>query len=306
MQQNYIDVTKAVWKWYQSSILEPNDYCLMMRLIAICNDDMGWEDCFLRNNYELIGSTKLSYKQLQNSRNKLQQLGLISFEQRNGLPNARYKIDFQTLLNLSKKSKGLGKVTARLGKGEGVDNINKTKLNIISSEKISEEPIKEPTKKKEAIEIKHWKALVDVWFTFYKKQYLIEPTFNGVASKNFKEIINRLEKMPRPGPFEWSESYAVASLQKFLEKAYEDSWLQKNYLLQNLANQFDKIVTPKNNGTSTTSTIGKPTAQSKGASINDLQALKRSTTTGFANYFNTAGNADSEVGTEWAEAELVE
>lgn len=305
MQQNYIDVTKAVWKWYQSSILEPNDYCLMMRLIAICNDDMGWENCFLRNNYELIGSTKLSYKQLQNSRNKLQQIGLISFEQRNGLPNAKYTIHFSTLLNLSKKVKGLGKVTARLGKGEGVDNINQTKPNIISSEKISEEPIKNQPIKKDKPETKHWKELVDVWFTFYKTKYLIEPTFNGVAAKNLKDIVTRLEKMPRPQQWEWTDIYATASLKKFLEKAYEDSWLQKNYLLQNLANQFDKIATPKNNGNSSNTNTAKPNNQ-KGAGIDELQALKRGAAPSFANDTDASGDANSEIGAEWQEAIVVE
>ena len=159
--RNYINIVKGLWKWYCSSILEPNDYCLMMRLIAISNDDMGWGDCFMRNNYELCGYLKLSYKQLTTSRNRLSQLNLISFDQRNGLANAKYKINYDVILfiesdtfaqplpslgknsedkakptvkasqplpDLVKKSKGEGKYRERLGKGDGIDKLNKTKL----------------------------------------------------------------------------------------------------------------------------------------------------------------------------------
>ncbi|HNY55701.1 MAG TPA: hypothetical protein PKI86_08745 [Chitinophagales bacterium] len=137
---NYIEVDKCLLKWYVSSFLEPNDYCLMKRLISISNDDMGWGECFMRNNYEIIGTTKLSYKQLCNSRNKLSQLGLISFYQKNGNPNCKYEIHFDILTsnsfasplpNLSKKSEAKVKVSQRFSQGGGIDNIklNKTKQN---------------------------------------------------------------------------------------------------------------------------------------------------------------------------------
>jgi len=179
--QNYIDVIKAVWKWYQSSILEPNDYCLMMRLIAISNDDMGWENCFLRNNYELIGTTKLSYKQLQNSRNKLSQTGLISFEQRNGNANCRYEIHFSALLNLSKKVKAKGKVTERFGKGEGVVKLN-TNLDLNETSNSHSSPDGEVEEK---IKTLYWKKFVETWFSFFGEKFKHE---NGVSKSQGSKL----------------------------------------------------------------------------------------------------------------------
>jgi hypothetical protein len=253
---NYIEVIKAVWKWYQSSMLEPNDYCLMMRLIAISNDDMGWEDCFLRNNYELIGTTKLSYKQLQNSRNKLQQLGLISFEQRNGLANCKYKIHFKALLNLSKKSEGVAKVTARLRQGEGVDklNLNETKLNDSFSEPqaASVVPKKNRTEKETT---EYWGKLVEAWFDFYGLRFKDEaqqpqkPVFNKKEGEHLKKIISYLKKKSIEAGKEWEEEYAIKCLRGFLFKAWNhDTWFQNNFELGNMLSKFNAITNSNGNG----------------------------------------------------------
>ena len=264
---NYIDVIKAVWKWYQSSILEPNDYCLMMRLIAISNDDMGWEDCFLRNNYELIGSTKLSYKQLHHSRNKLQQLGLISFNQRNGNPNCRYEIDFEALLKLSKKSKAEGKVTARLGKGEGVDKLNKTKLN----NSFSDGDPPEPKKEKEVLA--YWKEFVEKFDEFYLEKFKSKYNYLEKDFAALKKIYKFLKNRAAAKNSEFTEPLLLESLIFFLSKAWEkDDWLKQNFTISNCLGQFNQIV----NGNNTQ----KPsTSSQKGGTIDDLQSLKRTPAT---------------------------
>ena len=251
IDQNYIEVVKAVWRKYQSSILEPNDYCLMMRLIAISNDDMGWENCFFRNNYELSGTTKLSMKQLTNSRNKLQQTGLISFEQRNGIANCKYEIHFDVLLDLCKKSKGQGKVRERLGKGDGIDKLNKTELNNSKShcEPQADSPEKEKTE--------HWKILVETWFDFYSKHFKTEegnpkkPIFKGTQQKNLKDIIGELKKICIENKSEWTQENAKKYLERFFDKAYNhDQWMKTNYELGNMLSKFNSITAKKqDNGT---------------------------------------------------------
>lgn len=296
---NYIDVIKALWKWYQSSILEPNDYCLMMRLIAISNDDMGWEDCFLRNNYELIGSTKLSFKQLTNSRNKLQQIGLISFVQKNGLPNCKYEIHYEALLDLGKKGKAEGKVRQRFGKGDGIDKLNQTKQNHLLSGG------KPPAKKKAVAETTlHWKALVDAWFVFYKKEKGDDPTFDGQHKAHFKKIIEKLKARADKKNVEWTESAATERLRLFLENAVKDRWIRENLLLSNLEKMFDKIIATLNGNNSTPAT-GSGTNKKSGGSIEAIQALKRGTAN--ETFYDTypAGDADFSGGEEWSQAEVV-
>lgn len=261
---NYIEVIKAVWKWYQSSILEPNDYCLMMRLIAISNDDMGWENCFLRNNYELVGSTKLSYKQFHLCRNKLQQVGLITFDQRNGLPNCRYEIHFETILslslksklngkkkeektepplpNLSQKSKGNAKVRQRLRQGEGVDKLNQTKLNQtkhFSPADKSAEPIK--------TDLVYWKGFIENWHVWYKTKFDSGYSFLNQDFAHLKKIYKFLENRATQKQKEFTEQVLLDSFQFFLEKAWhKDDWLRKNFTISNVLSQFNSIVNAKN------------------------------------------------------------
>lgn len=253
--QNYIEVVKAVWKKYQSSILEPNDYCLMMRLIAISNDDMSWKNCFLRNNYELSGTTKLSMKQLTNSRNKLQQTGLISFEQRNGIANCKYEIHYDVILDLCKKSKGLGKVRERLGKGNGIHKLNNTtKLNNTSKSHCEPQAVSPEKDKTE-----YWKVLVDTWFDFYSKHFKTEegnpkkPIFKGSQQKNLKDIIGELKKICIENKSDWTQENAVRYLERFFERAYNhDQWMKTNYELGNMLSKFNSITAKKQeNGTIT-------------------------------------------------------
>lgn len=294
---NYIEVIKAVWKWYQSSILEPNDYCLMMRLIAISNDDMGWEDCFLRNNYELIGSTKLSYKQIHHSRNKLQQIGLISFDQRNGLANAKYKIHYEALLDLSKKGKAEGKVRERLGKGEGVVKLNKTKLN--NSFSGGKKP---PTQKKDyLVKNLYWKSFIETFEIFYRQKkeecYAYMAKDWGCLDKIYKFLKKRAEVKNN----EWTQELMNQSFNFFLKKAYEkDDWLKKNFSIPNILSQFNQIT----NGNSKTSDKTNTTAK-RGGSIDELQSLKRGAERENEEFADRPGTENSEHREEWQEAEVI-
>ncbi len=127
--------------------------------------------------------------------------------------------------------------------------INKLKETGQNKTKQSSSGASQPVGKNDLEKTVHWKALVDAWFVFYKKNYLIEPTFNGAAAKNLKLIVDRLRQLaeksePKP---EWTEVYAVSLLNRFLTKAVADDWLKNNFLLNNLYSKFDSIV--QKNGT---------------------------------------------------------
>ncbi len=105
-----------------------------------------------------------------------------------------------------------------------------------------------PKKEKET---KHFKALVEVWFKFYKSKFIIDPTFNAVQGKLLKSIIEQFEKLTEAmdkaesTEFNWSEDRAIRIFLKFLENAWQDKWLQEHFLLKNLLSNFDAIINKK-------------------------------------------------------------
>mgnify|MGYP003578258241 FL=1 len=87
-----------------------------------------------------------------------------------------------------------------------------------------------------------WQALVDTWFSFYKKHYDSKPTFNSVAAKHLKSILQRLEKKNNEEGKKWEEALAIKELKSFLDKALEHSpWLNRNFTLNNISSQYDPI-----------------------------------------------------------------
>lgn len=111
-----------------------------------------------------------------------------------------------------------------------------------------------------------WKKLVDQWFTFYKSKFIISPTFNAVQGKHFKSILTRFEKMALEKDknekidFEWTEDRAIRTLNKFLENAWQDKWLQDHFLLKNLEQNFDAIINKTAiTNVSTSKTRNRPT-----------------------------------------------
>lgn len=93
-----------------------------------------------------------------------------------------------------------------------------------------------------------WQKLVDTWFSFYLKKFSSKPTFQDAAAKNLKSIAGRLEHLAVENRHVWTEDYAEKCLTHFLTRAYEDEWLQANFLLNNLATKFDVIVNQSKNG----------------------------------------------------------
>ncbi len=120
---------------------------------------------------------------------------------------------------------------------------NKHKTINISKSHSGKKPVNESEN------ILYWKIIVDTWFTFYKSRFSLNPTFDGQSTKALKKIIIGLEGVSKQKSVEWTEETAVKYFSNFLTKAYQDEWLNKKFLLNILASNFDAIVNPNNNGT---------------------------------------------------------
>jgi len=114
--------------------------------------------------------------------------------------------------------------------------------------------------------ILYWPEFVKTWFDFYKKYYLVDPTFNGAMAKNLKLIVERLKQLSEKSNLVWSEENAIRVFTKFLDNAFSDDWLKANFLLNNLYSKFDSIIQKSNpNG-------GK---QTTGAGVNTSTAFDK-------------------------------
>ncbi len=88
----------------------------------------------------------------------------------------------------------------------------------------------------------HWEALVDIWFRFNQDQFGDKPSFKGADPKNLKKILCILEKRATGSKVEWTEPEAILRFTAFLQAAFDDEWMSKNFLLSNLEKFFDKII----------------------------------------------------------------
>lgn len=94
-----------------------------------------------------------------------------------------------------------------------------------------------------------WPKLVDSWFVFYEKKVGEKPSFEGRITSDFKNLVGMLEKKVLAKKNVWDVDTAGQHFTKFLEVAYHDPWLSKNFLISNLLTQFDKIIANGKNGT---------------------------------------------------------
>lgn len=104
---------------------------------------------------------------------------------------------------------------------------------------------------------KFWQRLVDVYFQFYKMHFRDNDGFQltpdwsgakvGMESKGLKGIIIRLRNIAEEKEIEWTEEYAVKSLEYFLKKAYNNPFLKKSFMCC-LLNKFkDSVIVSEDN-----------------------------------------------------------
>lgn len=251
---------------------------LYYELVAICNEE-EWDDVFKCSNDELTAALNISEKSLLLYRQELITSGLIYYKS----GQSKKKVgtySFTTELNNGSKiyhqsdyqSGGESDYQSDYQSGEKGSDLIKTKTKRktkqskshcgagapLAEKRENEGSIKNPQekeekkgpaqKKEEKGITPYWQKLVDTWFSFYRDRFDLEPTFNAASAKNLKTIIEGLQKISLQKNYQWTEDYAVRCLTHFLLKAYADGWLKANFLLSNLANKFDAIVNPMNDG----------------------------------------------------------
>lgn len=117
-----------------------------------------------------------------------------------------------------------------------------------------------------------WTAIRDLWIQYYKDRYGLEPTFRATEATALQSIMKRLQKhtenSPKSKDQEWTEEYAKRVFTYFLELAYKNSWLQRNFRLPILSQSFDSIVA--SNGTKHPTT--KPAT---GAEVDSNSAFRK-------------------------------
>lgn len=98
-----------------------------------------------------------------------------------------------------------------------------------------------PRKAKEKIIEPFWSDLVSVYFNFCRNKFGESPVFDGSAPRDLKSIIKSLHERAAARNIEWDIDVAKSRLHNFLNYAYQDSWLKKNFLLSNINRQKEKI-----------------------------------------------------------------
>lgn len=96
-------------------------------------------------------------------------------------------------------------------------------------------------KKEKAAPEPFWNEMVELWFRFCREKFNEEPTFSGSAPRDLKDIVKTLHERATKSNVEWTQNVAEFRFRNFLDFAYQDSWLSKNWLLSNINRQKDKI-----------------------------------------------------------------
>jgi len=264
---NYITEINRFYDWLETNPISDSPIVLWHALMHI-NNKTGWKQEFAVAISTLQLKTSMSRSSIIRARNILQQAGRLTFRSRNGQQSAVYSLIAFHGDTQSETQRGTQTGTQRGTQcGTQTDSINKLNNTKLKETKHSFSGEKSPVKKSEESKIEFWEKLVEAWFVFYESSYSIKPSFNAAAGKHLKQILERLEKLTKAKGFEWTEGHSVVCLNHFLAKAKTDNWLNQNFLLSNLNSQFDKIVNPKNDGT----TNNKPAT---GGSVDTGAAFK--------------------------------
>lgn len=245
---NYITEINRFYDWLETNTVSDSSIVLWHALMHI-NNKCGWKQEFTVAISTLELKTGLSKSSILRSRNVLQQSGRINFRTRNGQQSAVYDIlafhsDAQTVTQTVAQS-----VTQSEAQTV-TQSVPITKLKETKTKKTKlPSGGKPPGKRKDDFsKVLYWGKIVDAWFVFYKEKFQVEPTFNGMAAKNLKLIIDRLKQLSEKSNQQWTELYALRVTDHFFTKAITDEWLKQNFLLNNLYSKFDSIV-QKANGT---------------------------------------------------------
>jgi hypothetical protein len=262
--------------------LTATEQALYHELGAICNEE-EWPDMFSCSNQELCNALQLTEKTLIAARLALIQAGLLFYK--SGQSKRQFSsYSFNTQFE---KKETTVKIPANPSANKGTNatanptanvTVNppanpsdsiKTKTETETKPKITP-PLAVVAKKADKEVSKHWEVLKTKWIDFYKQNFPREPTFNPAAAKNFKSVIDRLEKNSVAEGIEWTEQTALETFEFFLQKAMTHSdWLKRNFLLGNINSQFDAIINSMNDGTT------KKQQQPTGSNVSSQSAFAK-------------------------------
>ena len=240
---NYIELINKFWLLHEEHSFCTTEIALFFYLLKI-NNQCSWKESFRRNNSKIEADLRISFNTMKNARNKLQQSNVIDFKTKNGSSDVSYKI---TLSNFDEVG---DEVTIEVGDevaievGDEVvapkDKLNKTKPKQTNKSKSHSETAVSG-------EDSVFKNLVKIWFEFHYEKYQFKPTFSAIDGKKLKALVEKLKKLSESKNFEFTNSVAEGSFQKFLNMAYQDNWIRSNFQLQILDSKFDSIIQKKVN-----------------------------------------------------------
>lgn len=246
---NPIELINKFWQLHEEHSFNVTEIALFFHLWKI-NNQCFWKESFRRNNSKIEADLRISFNTMKNARNKLMQSGVIIFTTKNGSPDVTYK------LTLSKFDEVTNEVTNEVGDevpAEVTTEVSSTKR------KLKQKPEKTKTDSKSHSETKVpviekidellkkpeteiYKELVAIWFDFYRKQFLIKPTFGALDGTKLKSIEKKLKSKCDEFNQDWNEESAGDLFARFLEVAISDKWLRENYQLSILDSKFDSII----------------------------------------------------------------
>lgn len=88
---NYIEQIRGFWRSHEENLFTTTEVAVYFYLLEVCNI-CQWKNPFKRNNAKIEADLSISFNTLKNTRNKLQQAGLITFKTANGSPNVLYTL----------------------------------------------------------------------------------------------------------------------------------------------------------------------------------------------------------------------
>ncbi|WP_353159299.1 hypothetical protein [Myroides odoratus] len=236
--------------------IKPNHTALYFFIIEHCNR-LGWKENFgLPTSMTMEAIGMKTYKSYISTLADLIDFGFIMMIEKS---KNQYTAN---IIALNKKAKAKSKALSKaLSKAEPKQSQKQDQSKVSIDKPINNRTFKplnlehskshcgdkSPKGKKE---IQFWKTIVEVWFDFYKSKFEVDPSFNAANGKHLKTILIRLEKLAKSKKIDWTEDVAKRSMEKFLQNAWEDQWLQQNFLLPNLSSKYDSIINKNHDGKS--------------------------------------------------------
>jgi hypothetical protein len=264
---NYIEQINVFWKLDAEHSFSGNETRLYFYLLDKSNS-LYWKNPLANADGYTATIVGISVNTLKSVRNRLQQVGLITFK--SGGQGARNKSLYTIIpaAQVLRNNAGTSSIS-----GHKVDTLSEDSLTpyLIPGLEIPDDNSKrKPDKtkhslpaapgagkkqngkkeKKQELPEPHWEELVKVWFDFNVEKFGGKPSFEKDDPRILKRIIGRLKKRAADKQVEWTRDTSILRWKSFLTKSYEEKWLSTHFLLSNLENQFDTIILNHNaNGT---------------------------------------------------------